>query len=138
MKMEITITEAQARVPVTIMKLIGELDASNYLDVIERAKEIYASGARHLLLDLSGLSFMSSSGLVALHGTALIMKGDKPQDPEQGWGTFHAIGRDVESGSVQNCKILNPQPSVSRSLEITGFNKFLEVFTDRDKAIASF
>jgi anti-anti-sigma regulatory factor len=136
--MEITLKEAQARVPVTIMQLVGELDASNYLDVIEQAKEIYTTGARHLLLDLSDLAFMSSSGLVSLHGTALIMKGETPPDPEHGWGTFHAIGKDVESDFVENCKILNPQPSVSRSLEITGFNEFLEIYTDLDEALASF
>lgn len=136
--MEITLKEAQARVPVTVMQLVGELDASNYLDVIEQAKEIYATGARYLLLDLSDLSFMSSSGLVSLHGTALIMKGETPPDPEHGWGTFHAIGKDVESSFVENCKIFNPQPSVSRSLEVTGFNEFLEIYSDLDEALASF
>ena len=83
--MEITVKEAQAGVPVTIMGLVGEMDASNYMDVIERAKEISAAGTRHLLLDLSGLSFMSSSGLVALHGTAMTMEGKELPDPEQGW-----------------------------------------------------
>lgn len=136
--MEITVKEAQARVPVTIMELVGEMDATNYMDVIERAKEISTAGTRHLLLDLSGLSFMSSSGLVALHGTAMTMEGKELPDPEQGWATFHSIGKDMDRESVKNCKILNPQPSVMRSLEITGFDKFMEVYTDLDKALASF
>jgi anti-anti-sigma regulatory factor len=136
--MEIIVKDAQAGIPVTIMELVGEMDASNYLDVIQRAKEISDAGTRHLLLDLSGLSFMSSSGLVALHGTAMTMEGKDLPDPEQGWATFHNIGKDVDRGPVKNCKILNPQPSVMRSLEITGFDKFLDVYTDLDKALASF
>jgi anti-anti-sigma regulatory factor len=136
--MEINNKEALARVPITIMQLQGELDASNYLDVIERSKEIYAAGTRHLLLDLSELSFMSSSGLVALHGAAMTMQGKPLPDPEYGWATFHSIGKDVERGSLKNCKILNPQPSVGRSLEVTGFNRFLEIYTDLDGALASF
>jgi anti-anti-sigma regulatory factor len=136
--MEIVVEQAQGRVPVTVMQLHGELDASNYLDVIARAKELYAAGTRHLLLDLDGLSFISSAGLMALHSIALIMKGEKPPDPEHGWSAFHAVERDLEGGKATNCKILNPQPAVSRSLEVTGFKTFLEVHTDLETALASF
>ena len=73
--MEINVDQAQGRVPVTIMKLEGELEAKNYVDVIESGKEIYEAGARDLLLDLTDLSFMSSSGLVALHSLVLLMRG---------------------------------------------------------------
>ena len=136
--MEIVIKEAEARVPVTIMQLHGELDASNYLDLIARAKEICAAGTRHLLLDLSGLSFMASSGLVALHSIALITRGDEPPDPEYGWSAFRAIRKDVEGDFEQHCKILNPQPSVDRVLEVAGFKVSLEVHTDLETALASF
>lgn len=136
--MEIVVERAQGRVPVTVMQLHGELDASNYRDVIARARELYAAGTRHLLLDLGGLSFISSAGLMALHSTALIMKGEKPPDPEHGWSAFHAVGRDVEGGKATNCKILNPQLAVSQSLEVTGFKTFLEVHTDLETALASF
>ena len=95
------------------------MDASNYLDVIARAKELYAAGTRHLLLDLHGLSFMSSAGLMALHSIALIMQSQKPPDPEHGWSAFRAVERDLEGGKATNCKILNPQPAVSESLEVT-------------------
>ncbi len=136
--MNIIVKQAQARVPVTIMQLHGELDASNYLDVIARAKEIYAAGTRNLLLDLSDLSFMASSGLVALHSTALIMRGDEPPDPEYGWSAFRAIRKDVEGDFEQHCKILNPQPAVDRVLEVAGFKVSLEVHTDLETALASF
>ncbi|MFB0535844.1 MAG: STAS domain-containing protein [Anaerolineae bacterium] len=136
--MEIVVKEVQARVPVTIMQLHGELDASNYLDVIARAKEICAAGTRHLLLDLSGLSFMASSGLVALHSIALITRGDEPPDPEYGWSAYRAARKDAGGGFAENCKILNPQPAVNRTLETTGFKNFLEVYTDLETALASF
>jgi anti-anti-sigma factor len=137
-QMEIVIQEAQARVPVTIMQLHGELDASRYLDVVARARELYAAGTRHLLLDLSNLSFMASSGLVALHSIAMIMRGEEPLDPEHGWSTFPTVTQDVESGLVANCKILNPQPAVNWALEVSGFKAFLEVHTDLETALASF
>jgi anti-anti-sigma regulatory factor len=136
--MDIIVTKAEGRVPVTIMKLQGELDASNYLDPVARAQEEYRAGARDLLLELSDLSFMASSGLVALHSIALIMRGEEPPDPEHGWGAFRALAKDKEGGYELHCKLCNPQPSVAKTLEMTGFSTFLEVHSDPEVAIASF
>jgi anti-anti-sigma regulatory factor len=136
--MDIIVRQAEGRVPVTIMELHGELDGSNYLDVVARAKEAYETGTRDLLLELSELSFMASSGLVALHSIALIMRGEEPPDPEYGWGAFRALAKDKDGGFEPHCKLCNPQPSVTKTLEITRFDTFLEVHTDPEAAVASF
>jgi anti-anti-sigma regulatory factor len=137
-QMAITIQEVQSRVPVTIMQLHGELDASHYLDVIAQARELYAAGTRHLLLDLSDLSFMASAGLRALHSIALIMRGEEPPDAEHSRKAAPPKRRGVEGGLVQEFKILNPQPPVNWALEVSGFKTFLEVYTDLETALASF
>ncbi len=138
--MNITVEQAQDKVPVTIMHLQGELDASCYLDVIEKAKELYQAGTRNLLLDLSEMSFMSSSGLVSLHNIAMLMRGESSPDPEAGWGAMHSMADTIERavGYEVHCKLLNPHPRVEKTLAITGFNNIFEVFTDRAQAIASF
>ena len=64
--MEISTYPIADPIPVQVMTLRGELDASNYLDVIERVRALYEAGARQLVIDLSNVSFLSSSGLVAL------------------------------------------------------------------------
>jgi anti-anti-sigma regulatory factor len=134
--MNITVEKADA---VTIMKLQGELDASCYTAVIEKANILHSEGMRQLLLDLGDMTFMSSSGLVALHSIAMLMRGETTPDPESGWGAMHAISHNVEeaAGYEANCKLLNPQPRVEKTLNITGFNKILEVFTDSEAAVAS-
>lgn len=121
-----------------ILDLVGELDATNYLDVIERVHQLYNGGARQLVLDLSNLSFLSSSGLVSLHSAALIMRGDEPPSPDLGWSAFHAIASDVEQGFETCCKLVNPQGRVRKTLEMTGFNTFLEIFDTTEAAIRSF
>jgi anti-anti-sigma regulatory factor len=136
--MDIVVSQAEGRVPVTVMKLAGELDASNYRDLVGQAEEEYGAGTRDLLLDLSGLSFMASSGLVALHSIALIMRGEEPPDPEHGWGALRALAKDKEGGYEPHCKLCCPQPPVAKVLEMTGFDRFLEVHTDPEAAIASF
>jgi anti-anti-sigma regulatory factor len=136
--MNLTIEQAQGKVPVAVLGLHGDLDASNYQEVITKAQAIYNSGGRYLLLDMSDVPFMGSSGLVALHAVAVLMRGDKPPDPASGWDAIHAIDRDRESGLQKHVKLLGPQSQVDRVLDRTGLKQFFEVYTDRASAVASF
>jgi anti-anti-sigma factor len=138
MQMTITVSQAQGNMPVTILGIQGDLDASSYLDVVAKAKEVCQAGARHVLIDMSDVPYMASSGLVALHSVALLAQGEEPPDPEYGWAAFRAAGRDVDSGPQQHVKLLNPQPRVERVLKMAGFDRFFEIFTDQEAAVASF
>jgi len=138
--MNINVKQAQGKVPVSIMKLDGELDAKCYMDVIVEAKNLYDSGARDLLIDMSGLNFMASSGLVSLHSIALIMGGQQPPGPSDGWSTFRTdhiqIGH--ESKYEEHCKLLNPTTRISRTLDMVGFAQVFEIFEDAQLALSSF
>ncbi len=136
--MEMKSNAAAGSPSTVVLKLDGELDASNYLDVIDYVRRLYQDGARALIIDLTDLSFLSSSGLVALHSAALIMRGEEPPSPDLGWSAFHAIASDVEQGFEPCCKLVNPQGRVRKTLEMTGFNSFLEILDDTDAAVAAF
>ena len=138
MAIQLTISQLTGRVPVTVLKPHGDLDASNYQDLIAEAQKVYTAGARDMLLDLSEVPYMSSSGLVALQSIAAMVRGEAVPDPEQGWGAFRAIHRDREAGPQQHFKLLNPQPRVDAILDTVGFKKFLEVSFDQEAAVASF
>ena len=136
----ITIEEEQARIPVTIAHLVGELDASSYQALIDKTVELYEDGTRDLLLDLSQLVFMSSTGLVALHTMALVLRGEKISESESGWNTFQSITRDLQTGTdpETHLKLLNPQSRVKKTLDISGFAKILTIYETREEALASF
>ena len=136
--MNLTVEQAQHHVPVTILGLHGDLDATNFEAVIAKARELYKEGTRHLLLDLSDVAFMGSSGLVALHSIVMLMQGEEPPDPEYGWQAFHDLDRDLDAGPQRHVKLLNPRPRVQQTLEVTGMHDFFAIFTDRQAAIASF
>ncbi len=136
--MNITVEQAQGRVPVTILGIHGDLDGSNYMDVIAKAKEVYQAGARYLLVDMRDIPYMGSSGLVALHSIASLLRGETPPDPESGWSAFHAIARDRDTGAQPYVKLLGPRPKVERTLDITGMKAFFEIYTDLETAVASF
>ena len=84
MAMQTRVERVEANVPVTVMALDGELDASNYLHLVDDVRELYAAGTRALLIDLTDLSFIASSGLVALFSIVKVMNGEEPPDPEYG------------------------------------------------------
>jgi anti-anti-sigma factor len=136
--MNITVNQVQGRVPVTILGLHGDLDASNFETVIATAQEVQTKGVQYLLIDMSDVPFMASSGLVALHSIAVFMRGEEAPDLEAGWSVFHAIERDQEMGLQPYVKLYNPQPTIDRTLKLSGLKEFFEVHTDLQTAIASF
>jgi anti-anti-sigma factor len=139
MALETTIEQAAGRVPITVVALDGELDASNFTELIGTAGELYQAGTRHLLLDLTDLRFMASSGLVALHSILRLMHGESPPDPEAGWGALHSLGLDVSGGGTQTeVQLCAPQPAVERVLTRTGLSRLFLVHPDRASAIAAF
>ena len=49
----------------------------------------------HVVLDLGGLTYMGSSGLVAIHSIALLARGREPISPDDGWQAIHDIGSEA-------------------------------------------
>ncbi len=136
--MNITVEFVQEKVTVAVLSTQGDIDASNYLELVQKAQDLVKTGVRNILLDLVASPFLSSSGLVALHSIALMLRGHKGLDPDSGWDAIHAMENDMEAGLQKHIKLLNPQPRVEKTLERTGLRQFFEIFTDREAALASF
>lgn len=136
--MQIRITKQEWRVFVTIMHLSGNLDASNYIEVINKAQELYASGVRDILIDLSGVSYVSSAGLMSLHTVVLIFAGQSMYSKETGRPSFRAINFERDGAVRQHVKLFGPQPSVEQVLDVVGLKQFFDVYHDLDAAIKSY
>ena len=136
--MNISVSQAQGKVPVTVIELDGQLDGQNYQELIAKAREVYEAGAHDLLLDLTNLSYISSAGLVALHSVALLLRGEALPDTEQGWSAYRSMGRGGQAGIQKHVKLLNPRPEVNSVLDMVGFLNVFEIYSDRDEAAKSF
>src|SRR3954462_8319065 len=121
---------------VTVVSLDGELDASNYEQLIDVVAQAYAAGARGLVLDLANLRFMASSGLFALHSAVRIMRGETPPDPEGGWGALHQMQHDHDSTGA-NVRLAAAQEAIARVLERTGMATLVGIDPSRQAAIAA-
>ena len=136
MAMTIDVEQVAGDPPVTVVALDGELDASNYESVIDAVRTAYAVGSRGLVFDLSGLTFMASSGLFALHSAVRIMRGETPPDPEGGWGALHEMTQDRDS-VASNVRLAETQDAIARVLERTGMARLFGMDAKRADAVAA-
>jgi anti-anti-sigma factor len=136
MAMTIDVEDLGGSPAVAVVALDGELDASNYERVIGAVSDAWDRGARGLVLDLSKLTFMASSGLFALHSAFRIMRGETPPDPEGGWGALHEMSRDHDNAAA-NVRLAAPQEAISRVLERTGMAQLFAIDADRASAVAA-
>jgi anti-anti-sigma factor len=135
MAMTIDVERVEGSPSVTVVTLDGELDASNYEQVIDIVRTEYTDGARGLVFDLSGLTFMASSGLFALHSAVRIMRGETPPDPEGGWGALHEMSHD--DSQTANVRLAGVQDAIARVLERTGMTRLFALDASRADAVAA-
>ena len=135
--MEINVSQERGKVPVSVVHIKGDLDASSYLELVNTAQKLYNAGVRYLLLDLAGLAFIISAGLASLNIVTKMFRGEKA-DLEDGWGTYKEIDRERERGLQKKVKLLNPSSNIDKVLDTVGFKQFFEVYTDLKEAVQSF
>lgn len=136
--MEISVSKQAGRVDVTVVALNGQLDGQTYEALIQRARELHASGAHDILLDLSGLTYISSAGLVAIHTVALLLRGEAIPDAEDGWASMKSVKKSSDSGMEAHLKLVNPLPEVRSVLEMVGFDRAFEIYPNLEAAVKSF
>ncbi len=127
--MEISVSQEQGRVPVTILGIKGEINAETADQFLAAVQQAYAQGPCDLLLDLSQVSYISSWGIRALSDLYSMVR-DKDSEG-------HLAPAGAGSAS-KHLKLLNPTLQVRKVLETAGLDLYLESFTDRKRAVASF
>jgi anti-anti-sigma factor len=131
---EITITYEQARVPVTVMHVKGDINSVTADDFLVQAQQAYDAGARNMLIDLAEVSLLSSAGLRVIHRIYDMLRGGSPKDNDQ----TARKGLNHVSLKSQHLKLVRPSASVGHVLRLTGFDMFLEIHDDLEEAVASF
>jgi len=134
--MEIKITTENGKVPVTIMHVDGNIDSLTAGMFLAKAEELIVGGARYILVDLSHVPFISSAGLRSLndifnHLRSLHTDVNLSDD---------AVKEGIVAGTYKSphLKLLNLSKDVKHSFELSGFDLFIETYTDQKAAVASF
>jgi anti-anti-sigma factor len=134
--MEIKVSTEQARVPVTVMHVDGNIDSATHDSFKARADELIQGGARYILVDLSHAPFVSSAGLRALHSIFNTLRSLQPDSKL----TNDQVKRGIADGTYKSphLKLLNLSQETQTAFKLSGFDMFIETFADRQAALASF
>ena len=118
--LKITSEQVQGKVPVTVFKLRGWLDAQSEEHLLAEARNAYDGGSRFLLLDLAELDTLTSAGMRAIQK---VYKMYTPAD---------------EQYKVAHVKLCNAPPQIYHVLGVTGFLQNIPNYESMQTAIDSF
>ena len=129
-ELKITTSQVQGEASVTIFHLQGHLHGNTENQLLDRVRQSYEDGAKHILLDLSELDVLSSAGLRAIHN---IFNMFTPQSDVE-------IIRQHREEPYKSpyVKLVCPNPDIYYILNITGFLQNLLIYNNMEDAINSF
>lgn len=127
--MEIKVSQKQGRVPVTVFHIEGDLTGEERL--VGAAQKAYEAGARHVLLDMNHVPYVSSSGLRGLHALWNMLRGDVDDN---------TVRQGITQGTYKSpyLKLCCLSQAAQKALALSGYDMFLEIHKSVDDAISSF
>ena len=134
--MEIKVSTENGKVPVTVLHVDGNIDSATSDVFKAKADELINGGARHILVDLSHVPFVSSAGLRVFHG---IFNALRSLHPDANLSDDD-VKKGISAGTYKSphLKLLNLSKETKATFELSGFDMYIETYTDRETAIASF
>ena len=134
--MEIKVSTENGRVPVTVVHVDGNIDASTSDVFKAKADELIKDGTRHILVDLSHVPFVSSAGLRAFHGIFNTLRSLHPDANL----SDDAVKKGISAGTYKSphLKLLNLSKETKTAFQLSGFDMYIETYTDMKTAVASF
>jgi ABC-type transporter Mla MlaB component len=129
-ELNITTSQIQGEVPVTVLHLSGHLHGNTERELLDRARQAQEDGSEYLLLDLSGVEVLTSAGLRAIHN---IFNLYTPQSDRE---IIHQHGDEPYKSPY--FKLVCPNPNIYYVLNIAGFLQNILIYNDLDEATNSF
>lgn len=129
-ELNITASQIQGKVSVTILHLSGHLHGNTEQQLVDRAQQAYEDGSTHILLDLSGLEVLTSAGLRAIHNIFNLLT------PQSDVTVIRQHGEEPYKSPY--FKLVCPNPDVYYILNIAGFLQNILIYNNMDEAVNSF
>ncbi len=117
--LQIGVSHEEGDKQITVMRLVGSLDANTQGQLESKATEAIEGGAEYLILDMSGVEYLGSAGMRAIHA---ITNQLSPEDPTM---------------RSDRLKVLSPSPAAGKVFKTLGFDNFIDIHDNVDEAIAS-
>ncbi|WP_158566757.1 STAS domain-containing protein [Actinomadura craniellae] len=112
--MELLTASARAHGPFAVVALAGELDMTGVSTAERTIRSARSDHSPHLVLDLTGLTFMDSTGL------RVLLQAQRQTTAQQGTLALAA-----------------PAPAVRRVIEVTGLDRHFTIYDTLDEALSA-
>ena len=129
-ELNITASQIQGEVPVTILYLSGHLHGNTESELLDRARQAQEDGSKYLLLDLSEVEVLTSAGLRAIHNIFNLFT---PQNDRE---MIHQHGDEPYKSPY--FKLICPNPNIYYVLNIAGFLQNILIYNNLEEAAGSF
>ena len=130
--MDITVSQQQGRVPVTIFHINGEMTADTAGAFEREVTRAIEGGAKNLLLDFTNVPFVGSFGIRAMNNALVALYEANGLHDEDARRVLRT------GGKAKFLKLLNPNEQVMRVLETSGFDMLLDIRHDLKDAVTSY
>ena len=129
-ELDITTSQIQGDVSVTVLHLKGHLHGSTEQQLLDHARQANEDGVKYLLLDLSELEVLASAGLRAIQNIFKLFT------PKSDVEIISLHGEDPYKSPY--FKLVCPNPQHYYILNITGFLQSLLIYNNLEDATNSF
>jgi anti-anti-sigma factor len=132
--MEIKVSTEKGLRPISVIHVNGNIDSASYEKFQSEAESLIKSGTRDILVDLTEVRFVSSAGIRALHAIFNKLRDLSPDISDD------EMRKGINNGTYKSphLKLLNPSKETLATLNMTGLDMYIEVFTDLKKAVSAF
>ena len=123
-----------ARVPVSVLRITGDIDSSNFQTFQTQVDDLVKNGARHILLDFSNVKRISSAGLRVIHNLFNKLR-DIHKDVND-----DELRKQMSSGAYKSpyLKLFNLAPQIAEIFSLSGFDIYIQTSDDETEAVQSF
>jgi anti-anti-sigma regulatory factor len=131
--MEIITSLVQARVPVTVFHIKGDIDANTSEQLEQETQQAIKSGTKDLLIDMSDVPYISSYGVRSLSQIFYWLR-DAATEGD------NALSQGLRDGKFKShhMKLACPSERVSNVLSLAGIDMFIDIHKDVKQALAAF
>jgi anti-anti-sigma factor len=112
----IQISQVQGRVAVTVFHLKDRINLGNFEELERAAKDSYANGMRHLVMDLTDTESLTSIGVRAIV----------------------IIHKMLSTDNKNHLKLANPSTYIREMLDVSGVTQYVDIYDSVEEAVASF
>lgn len=117
--LQIGVSREEGDKNVSVLRLTGSLDANTQSQLEDKAKETIDGGAEYLVLDMSGVDYLGSAGMRAIHAIT------------------NQLSPEESSMRSARLKVLSPSPAAAKVFKTLGFDSFIDIHDNLDEAIAA-